>query len=102
MQFDKTNAIKDDKNDKRTHSLSFDFILLDLNPLFADHDKFPDIIVPEINLKQFSISFTKLVVPDIALDNLAQVPYHNIVPKPTHNILFSSITALVKFGRNEL
>jgi hypothetical protein len=102
MQFDKRNAIKDHKNDKRMNSLSFDLILLDLDPLFADHDKFPDIIVPEINLKQFSISFTKLVVPHIALDNLAQVPYHHIVPKPTHNILFPCVTALVKFGRNEL
>jgi hypothetical protein len=83
-------------------SLGFDFILFDFDALFANHDKFPDIIVPEINLKQFSISFTKLIIPDITLDDLAQIPDDHIISKATHDILFSCVTALVEFGGNEL
>ena len=83
-------------------SLSFDFILFDLDALYANHDKFPDIVVPEINLKQFSISFTKLIIPDITLDDLAQVPHDHIISKATHDILFSCVTALVEFSGNKL
>ncbi len=83
-------------------SLILNLILLDLDALLTNHNQFSNIIVPEIHLQQFPIRLTKLVVPNVAFYDLAEVPYHNIIFIPTDDILFATVTVLVKFSRNEL
>lgn len=42
-------------------SIDVDPILLDLDALLADHNKFPKIIIFKINLKYLTIGLTKLI-----------------------------------------
>lgn len=62
-----------------------DLILLDDNPCARGHDEFAHIVKHEVSLHQFSVNASEFVILNVSSYHLSQIPYHCILPEPTHD-----------------